>query len=121
MGIRTLEKSLENKISNYTASEKYRELCDLGGEPVSFDWKIYVGATTNQILNKIHDMMEHELGIEPSQFKGWVIFMSLGMCVQISSCVSDHARRFPTGRWTFLGPGSEDKWYGTLSWKREGQ
>ena len=31
------------------------------------------------------------------------------------------AKRFPRGHWTFLGPGDEKKWYGTLSYTPEGK
>ena len=34
--------------------------------------------------------------------------------------VANYARRFPRGRWSFLGPGSENKWYGTYSDKPDG-
>ena len=34
--------------------------------------------------------------------------------------VADYARRFPRGQWSFLGPGSEKKWYGTYSDKPDG-
>ena len=34
--------------------------------------------------------------------------------------VSNYARRFPLGRWSFLGPGSEKEWYGTYSDKPDG-
>ena len=36
--------------------------------------------------------------------------------VKSNSCeVANYARRFPRGHWSFLGPGSEKKWYGTYS------
>ena len=35
--------------------------------------------------------------------------------------VSEHARKFPHGHWSFLGPGSEQKWYGTNTYKLDGQ
>ena len=41
-------------------------------------------------------------------------------CVQISITIAKYARRFPRGRWSFLGPGSEKKWYGTYSEKPDG-
>ena len=34
--------------------------------------------------------------------------------------ISNSARRFPRGRWSFLGSGSEKKWYGTYSDKPNG-
>ena len=30
-----------------------------------------------------------------------------------ATLVSKFAKRFPAGRWSFLGPGSEIKWYST--------
>ena len=37
-----------------------------------------------------------------------------------SQTVADYARRFPRGHWSFLGPGSEAKWYGTHTNKPDG-
>ena len=34
-------------------------------------------------------------------------------CIANSTLVSLFAKRFPAGRWSFLGPGSETKWYST--------
>ena len=34
-------------------------------------------------------------------------------CNANADLVSIYARRFPPGRWSFLGPGSEKKWYST--------
>ena len=34
--------------------------------------------------------------------------------------VGEHAQRFPRGHWSFLGPGSEKKWYGTCSGRTNG-
>ena len=34
-------------------------------------------------------------------------------CIVNSTLVSLFAQRFPTRRWSFLGPGSETKWYST--------
>ena len=33
---------------------------------------------------------------------------------------ADYARKFPSGHWSFLGPGSEEKWYGTCTHKPDG-
>ena len=41
-------------------------------------------------------------------------------CVMSSCKVANYARRFLLGRWSFLGPGSEKKWYGTYSDKPDG-
>ena len=34
--------------------------------------------------------------------------------------LKQHARRFPRGHWSLLGPGSEKKWYGTYGHKPDG-
>ena len=42
-------------------------------------------------------------------------------CFSNSTEVQAYAHRFPKGYWFFLGPGSEEKWYGMHSYKPEGQ
>ena len=32
------------------------------------------------------------------------------LCVNDSKTIKEYAERFPRGRWSFLGPGSEKKW-----------
>ena len=61
----------------------------------------------------------------PEQSKGRIIFMSMfndiswgskdneQECEMNADLVSIYARRFPPGRWSSLGPGSEKKWYST--------
>ena len=39
------------------------------------------------------------------------------VCKQNSASVSAYAKLLLEGRWTFLGSGDEEKWYGTLSFK----
>ena len=41
-------------------------------------------------------------------------------CEKISVVTAKCARRFPLGGWSFLGPGSEKKWYGTYFDKPDG-
>ena len=68
-----------------------------------------------------------ELQCEPKQLKGRIIFMSMcndsawgergntEKCITNYVTVANYARRFLLGRWSFLGPGSDKKWYGTFS------
>ena len=93
---------------------------------MEFEWKILPGITTLGLLEEIQKLMER-FQCEPEQFNDRVIFMSMyndiawgengntEKCVQNSIKVAKYARRFPCGRWSFLGPGSEKKWYGTYS------
>ena len=91
------------------------------GEPMEFEWKIFPGFTTLGILEEIQQIMI-ELQCEPEQFVGRIIFMSMyndiiwrergntETCETNSVTVANYAHRFPLGRWSFLGPGSEKKW-----------
>ena len=42
-------------------------------------------------------------------------------CIANATLVSVFAKRFPAGRWSFLGPGSEKKWYSTHDSKPQGE
>ena len=42
-------------------------------------------------------------------------------CEFSANLVSIHARRFVRGRWSFLGPGSEKKWYSTHGSRPQGE
>ena len=42
-------------------------------------------------------------------------------CISNYEQVKNYAEWFSRGHWTFLGPGDEKKWYGTLSYTPEGQ
>ena len=61
---------------------------------------------------------------EPEQFQGRIIFMSMfndiiwgkktmKRNVLLIPLVSLFTKRFPAGRWSFLGPGPEIKWHST--------
>ena len=41
-------------------------------------------------------------------------------CEYNSQTVANYAREFPRGHWSFLRPGSEEKWYGTFTDKPDG-
>ena len=43
------------------------------------------------------------------------------LCIANSLNVAEYARRFAPGHWSFLGPGSETKWYGTHTYKPNGE
>ena len=74
-----------------------------------------------------------ERNIEPEKFTDRIIFMSMfndidwtrkghdGICVSNWEKVTGWAKRFSQGHWTFVGPGDEKKWYGTLLYTSEGK
>ena len=120
-----------NKIKWYSENNHFKELNRIDGMQTEFQWKIFPGFTTLGILEEIQKLME---GIrwEPEHFNDRIIFMSMyndiawgvngntEKCVQKSIHLAKYARRFPCGRWSFLGPGSEKKWYQTHSDKPDG-
>ena len=92
---------------------------------------ILPGFSTLQILQEIqHDLRRRN--IEPGKFTDPIIFMSMfndidwtrkgshGICISNLEKVKEYAKRFLQGHWTFLGPGEEKKWYGTLLYTTEG-
>ena len=91
----------------------------------------FPGITTLGLLEKIQSLMR-DLQCEPEHFKDRIIFMSMyndiawgekgnaERCEYNSQTVAECARTFPRGHWSFLGPGSEKKWYGTYTDKPDG-
>ena len=63
------------------------------------------------------------MGQTPETFKGRILFMSMfydiscegkgnkQQCLRDADFVKTFARRFGIGQWSFIGPGSEKKWY----------
>ena len=72
-----------------------------------------------------------EENIESEQFTDRVIFMPMyndivwrnkkSLCIANSASVSNYAKRFPQGHWSFLGPGTQEKWYGSHTYKPDGK
>ena len=118
-----------NKFSGIQKPIISAKLNRIDGKPMEFEWKIFPGLKTAGILNEILKMMG-ELQCDPADFKG--IFMSIfndiewdakgneKICGNNSKRVREYARRFPRGHWSFVGPGSEKKWYATYNSKPNG-
>ena len=95
-------------------------------------WNIFPGFTTLQLCNKVQEFLSN-MSTEPEDFTGRVIFMwtfndiSLGSkdneqeCELSAQLVPMYAKRFSAGKWSFLGSGSEKKWYSTLECKPQGE
>ena len=127
----TSNSAWEEKISWFKSSSQDRTLDTIDGEPMEFEWNIFPGFTTLQLSHKVHEFMIKMS--DPSQFKGRVIFMSMfndilwgsedneQECNANADLVSIFAKRFTAGRWSFLGPGSEKKWYSTYTDRPQGE
>ena len=75
-----------------------------------------------QLCDKINDLLSY-LGQTPATFTGIILFISMfnafscdridnkDECLINAESVKVFARRFGIGQWSFIGPGSEKKWY----------
>ena len=73
------------------------------------------------------------LGKTPENFTGRIIFMSMfndiscgsrdneKECESNVNLVSPYAKRFGTGQWSFVGPGSDKKWYSISEGSPQGE
>ena len=103
----------------------------IDGMPTEFEWKIFPGITTLGFFEKIQSLTR-DPQCKPEHFKDKIIFMSMykdiawrekGSTERFEynpQTVSEKARKFPRGHWSFLEPGSEKKWYGTYTDKPDG-
>ena len=76
----------------------------------------------SQLCGKVTDLVSR-LGDTPETFTGRILFMSMfndisfdekdnkEECVANAKVVKVLARKFGIGQWSFIGPGSEKKWY----------
>ena len=51
----------------------------------------------------------------------WTQHKNSDVCLSNAREASDYAKEFQRGHWSFLGPGDEEKWYGTCNYKPEGK
>ena len=121
VAIKRLEGS-SGRIHNVRFLQKIR---GIDGEPIELEWSILPGFSSLQILQKIQNDLR-ERNIKPEEFTDRIMFMSIfndidwtskgndGICISFSEKVKEYAKRFSQGHWTFVGPGYEKKWYGTL-------
>ena len=105
-----------------TSSQRYRDFDGISGEPTEFEWNIFPGFDTLQLCGKVKDLLSR-LGETPEHFTGRILFMSMfndiscgtkdneKECVAHAKVVFLYAKKFGKGQWSFIGPGSEKKWY----------
>ena len=121
----------EEQLTWFKDSPQYRTLDTIDREPMEFEWNILPGFTTLQLVDEVQKFMNKMS--DPAPFQGRIIFMSMfndiiwGIrdneqeCIANATLVSVLAKRFPAGRWSFLGPGSEKKWYSTYNERPRGE
>ena len=91
----------------------------------------FPGFTTLQLVDEVQKCLNKMC--DPAQFQGRIIFMSMfndiiwgtkdneQECIANATLVSLFAIRFPAGRWSFFGPGSEKTWYSTYNERARGE
>ena len=92
----------------------------------------FPGFTTLQLCTEVQEFMS-KMTDQPEEFTGRIIFMSMfndiswgskdneQECKLSVNLVSIYARTFSSGRWSFLGLGSEKKWYSIRDGKPQGE
>ena len=109
------------RIEWITSSQSSLNFHGINGEPTEFEWNIFPGFDTLQLCGKVKDLL-NRLGETPETFTGRILFVSMfnyiscgtkdneEECLAHAGVVSLSARRFGTGQWSFIDPGSEKKW-----------
>ena len=110
----------EQRLAWFQTSQEYRDLGRIDGEPMEFEWNIFPGFNTLQLNEEVKSLLLR-LVDSPENFTGRIIFMSMfndwgsrdneKECESNAQLVPIFARRFGAGQWSFLGLGSEKKWY----------
>ena len=101
----------KKRIEWIVTDKSYRDYDGINGEPTEFEWNIFPGFTTLQLCGKINDLLS-DLGQTPETFTGRILFMSMFNDISCDKkVVSIFAKKFGFGQWSFIGPGSEKKWF----------
>ena len=112
----------KKRIEGITTDKSYRDYDGINGEPTEFEWNIFPGFTTLLLCGKVNDLLS-DLGETPETFTGRILFMSMfndiscdrrgnkEECLANARVVKVLAKKFGIGQWSFIGPGSEKKWY----------
>ena len=64
----------EEQLSWLTVSPQYRTLDTIDRDPMEFEWNIFPGFTTLQLVDEVQKFMNMS---DPAQFQGQIIFMSM--------------------------------------------
>ena len=112
----------KKRIEGITTDQSYRDYDGINGEPTEFEWNIFTGCTALQLCGKATDLLS-TLGEAPETFTGRILFMLMfndiscdskgnkEECLANARVVKVLSKKFGIGQWSFIGPGSEKKWY----------
>ena len=65
----------EQQLGWFKDSSQYRTLHTIDGEPMEFEWNIFLGFNTLQLIQEVQKFMNKMS--EPEQFQGRIFFMSM--------------------------------------------
>ena len=104
----------KSKMKWYSENNHFKGMNRIDGMPTEFEWTLFAGITALGFLEKIQKLMNC-IQCEPEHFNGRIIFMTMSNhivwgakgnkehCEYNSQAVAEYARKFPRGRWSFLG------------------
>ena len=105
----------KDRIGWITTDQSYRDCDGINGEPTEFEWTLQLSQEVKRLLLRFDET--------PETFTGRILFMSMfndiscdkkdneEECLANAKVVSIYAKKFGIGQWSFIGPGSEKKWY----------
>ena len=112
----------KKRIEGITTDQSYRDYDGINGESTEFEWNIFPGFTTLQLCDKISDLLS-SMEQTPESFTGRILFMSMfndiscdrkgnkEECLANARVVKVLAKKYGIGHRSFIGTGSEKKWY----------
>ena len=110
----------DGKVKWNNLSAFYGQLLGIDGEAIEFEWNIFPGFTSMQILQEIQDDLQKR-NSKPEKFTDRIIFMSMindsawrrkgndEICMSNSENVKEYAKKLSQGHRTFLCHGDEKK------------
>ena len=108
----------KERLTWFKSSSQYRAVNKIDGEPMDFEWNNFPGFNALQLSQEVKSLLLR-LGNTPEDFTGIMKFMSMfndiscgsrdneKECMSNANLVTQNARKFGRGQWTFFGPGSE--------------
>ena len=128
----TFKFCMGRQIDVVKRSPEYRALDKIDGEPMEFEWNIFPGFTTLQLCSKVQELLSRLSVQQKKSLDG----LSSCRCSttshgdlktikknanQVLSSFFSMRKDFSAGQWSFLGPGSENRWYSTNEYSPQGE
>ena len=122
----------EERLTWFKSSSEYRTLDGSDGEPMEFEWNILPGFTSLQLSYKVQELLlrleEHQRILQDGLSSCRCSTTSHGdqkttrkNTSQMLNSFPYSQKRFEAGQWSFLGPGSEKKWYSISEFSPQGE